>query len=73
LPRKPRHGPKQPRRQPARHHPGAARQRCHGQARVWQAQGVAEQPKPGQAAGRRARESSPRFARPWKRGRFPAI
>jgi len=51
LPRKPRHGPEQSRRQPTRHHPRAARQRRHGRARVRQADGVAKQPKPRQATG----------------------
>ena len=37
LPRKPRYGPKQRRRQAPRHHPGATRQRRHGQAGVRQA------------------------------------
>jgi hypothetical protein len=42
LPGQPRDGPKQPCRQPARHHPGTAWQMLHGQARVRQPHRVAE-------------------------------
>jgi hypothetical protein len=42
LPGQPRDGPKQSRRQPARHHPAAAWQVLHGCARVRQPHGVAE-------------------------------
>jgi hypothetical protein len=42
LPSKPRHQPQQPWLQPAQHHPSAARQTLHGQARVRQPHRVAE-------------------------------